>query len=83
MRGLWRASVAVSGVAAACGVALLARVLERYNDSGTVDWGALFKALMVPTLTFWIARFGERRMVGGQPAAASVAAQGQRQPDAR
>jgi hypothetical protein len=61
-----------------CGVVELTRVLERYRDVGTVNWGALFQALVVPTLTFWIVRLADRQMMAGQRIDASVAAHAQR-----
>jgi hypothetical protein len=61
---LCRWSVAIGGVAVACSVPVVVRVLDRYADAGTVNWNELFQAVVVPALIFCIMRFGERRMEG-------------------
>ena len=84
MNWLWRWSLAIGGVAAASGLAVLWRVLERYENAGTVNWANAFQALMVPIVTFCVVRFVERQMVetGCGPDAA-VDAPGQQQIEKR
>jgi hypothetical protein len=61
MQWLFQWSVAIGGMTSACGLVELVRAVERYQVVGRVAWSSVFRALIVPILTFCIVRFAERQ----------------------